>query len=175
MPVNFRGHLISGIAVGIGVAEGAMRLSYIEAGDHVTWGGVCATTAFFSLFPDLDTASVPQRWFFRCVFAALLYLGWNERYDLATLVAILSLLPLLDHHRGWTHWKISPLAVSILLGATYEYWRARHAFIGEFSWENVHALIEGHVVYLVGCIAGWYTHLLLDGRFRLFPTEGNHH
>ena len=173
--MNFRGHLICGALVGVGMAEGAVHFAYAERGDYATWGALFATTTFFSLFPDLDTASVPQRWFFRCVFALLLYLGWNEEYDLATLVAILSLLPLLDHHRGWTHWEVSPLIVSVLLGAAYEYWRARHAFLGDFSWENVQGLIRGHVVYLLACIVGWYTHLVLDGRFRIFPTEREHH
>ena len=92
-----------------------------------------------------------------------------------TLVGIASLLPLLDHHRGWTHWKISPLVVSLLLGAVYEYWVTRHAFMGEFAWGNVRVLIEGHWVFLAACIAGWYTHLLLDGRFKIFPTDQGHH
>ncbi|MGY8822841.1 MAG: metal-dependent hydrolase [Candidatus Latescibacterota bacterium] len=173
--MNFKGHLISGVIAGIAVAEGASRLSYIDSQDYSAWGTVCATTTFFSLFPDLDTSSVPQRWFFRFVFGFLLYLGWNERYELATIVAILSLLPLLDHHRGWTHWKVSPLVVSVLVGAVYEYWRARHAFVDGFSWDNVHTLLQGHTVFLVACVVGWYTHLLLDGRFKLFPTERGHH
>ena len=132
--MNFRGHLTGGVAVGIGVVVVSSRLDYIPSEDYRMWAGVCGTTIFFSLFPDLDTSSVPQRWFFRIVFAALLYLGWTERYELATLVGILSLLPLLDHHRGWTHWKISPLLVSVLLGAAYEYWRAKHAWLSGFSW-----------------------------------------
>ena len=82
---------------------------------------------------------------------------------------------LFQHHRGWTHWKISPLVVSLLLGATYEYWRARNAFMGEFDWANVRTLIQGHWIFLCACIVGWYTHLLLDGRFRIFPTDQDHH
>lgn len=173
--MNFRGHLVGGIAVGVAVAETAAQLGYIARADHSIWAGVCGTTVFFSLFPDLDTSSVPQRWFFRIVFAVLLYLGWMERYELATLVGLLSVLPLLDHHRGWTHWKLSPLVVPVLLGAVYEYWRARHAWFGAFSWTNVQNLLEAHLVFLIACMAGWYTHLVLDGRFKLFPTDGDHH
>jgi hypothetical protein len=173
--MNFRGHLIGGTVVGVGMVGIASRLGHIPPGDYGIWGGVCGTVVFFSLFPDLDTSSVPQRWFFRIVFATLLYLGWTERYELATLVGILSLLPLLDHHRGWTHWKISPLVVPVLLGAVYEYWRARNAWLGEFSWTNVHDLLSGHLIFLIACIVGWYVHLLLDGQFRLFPTDRAHH
>ena len=173
--MNFKGHLLSGAVVGGAVAVGATQWGYIEPGDLTTQVAVGGTALFFSLFPDLDTSSVPQRWFFRLVFCALLSLAWTERYELATLVGILSLLPLLDHHRGWTHWKISPLVVSVLLGAVYEYWRARHSFMGEFAWGNVRALLEGHWIFLAACIAGWYTHLLLDGRFKFFPTDQDHH
>jgi hypothetical protein len=173
--MNFKGHLTGGIVAGIGVTGLAARWGYIPPGDYPTWVAVCGTTLFFSLFPDLDTSSVPQRWFFRAVLAALFYLGWNQHYELATLVGILSVLPLLDHHRGWTHWKISPLLVPVLLGATYEYWRARQAFFDEFSWVNVQSLLAGHLVFLVAGVVGWYTHLLLDGCFKLFPTSSDHH
>ena len=173
--MNFKGHLCSGVIVGIGMAVGATRLGYIGSDDLTKQVAVSGTALFFALFPDLDTSSVPQRWFFRIVFFALLYLGWTGRYELATLVGIASLLPLLDHHRGWTHWKISPLVVSLLLGAVYEYWVMRHAFVGEFAWGNVRVLIEGHWVFLAACITGWYTHLLLDGQFKIFPTDQGHH
>ena len=173
--MNFQGHLCSGIVVGVAGSAVATNFGYIGPDDLATQIAVSGTTVFFALFPDLDTSSVPQRWFFRIVFFALLCLGWIERYDLATLVGILSVLPLLDHHRGWTHWKISPVVVSVLLGAIYEYWRARHASMGEFAWDNVRALMEGQWIFLVACISGWYTHLMMDGRFKIFPTGQGHH
>ena len=173
--MNFKGHVLGGSVTGIGVAVGATSLGYVAPDDLTTQAAVAGTTLFFSLFPDLDTASVAQRWFFRGVFCVLLYLGWTERYELATIVGLLSVLPLLDHHRGWTHWKISPFITVGLLGTSYEYWRARQAFFGEFTWDNVHALLEGHLVFFIACIVGWYTHLLLDGCFKIFPTSQDHH
>lgn len=173
--MTFRGHLIGGGGAGIGVATLAIHWGQVPPDDLHTWVSVCATTVFFSLFPDLDTSSVPQRWFFRLVFIVLLYLAWEQRYELATLVGLLAVLPLLDHHRGWTHWKISPLIVSVLLGGVYEYWRARQAWMSGFSWDNVTILLRQQAIYLIACIVGWYTHLLLDGRFKLFPTAGDHH
>ena len=189
--MNFRGHLTGGLLAGAVTASVAVTTKYVslspEAFQHFTgnllhWQGEVQTliglfiaTLFMALFPDLDTASVPQRWFFRAVFMALIYLGWHEYYEQATLLGILSILPLLDHHRGWTHRKISPLLVPVLLGAVYEYWRTRHAWIGGFSWTNVQSLLEGHTVFLVACIIGWYTHLLLDGCLKFFPTSSDHH
>ena len=154
---------------------GATHYGCVDADDLNTQVAVAGTALFFSLFPDLDTASVPQRWFFRGVFMALVYLGWNEHYELATLLGILAVLPLLDHHRGWTHRKFSPLLVPVLLGTAYEYWRVRQVWFGEFSWTNVPYLLEENLVFLVACIVGWYTHLVLDGCFKLFPTTSDHH
>ncbi len=173
--MNFKGHVLGGIVAGSVVAAGATYLGHVAPDDLTTQAAVAGTALFFSLFPDLDTASVAQRWFFRGVFCTLLYLGWIEDYELATLVGILCVLPLLDHHRGWTHSKISPFITVGLLGTTYEYWRARQAFLGEFNWDNVHTLLEGHWVFFIAGIAGWYTHLLLDGRFKVFPTGQDHH
>jgi membrane-bound metal-dependent hydrolase YbcI (DUF457 family) len=173
--MNFRGHVIGGVLAGVVVASAASHWGYIGPRDHITWAAVCCTTVFFSLFPDLDTSSVPQRWFFRLVFVGLVYLGWQERYELATLLGVLSILPLLDHHRGWTHWKISPLVVPVLLGAVYEYWHSRHAWGAGFSWTEVGKVLEEHVVFFAACIIGWYTHLFLDGRFKVFPTDRDHH
>ena len=79
--MTFKGHLSGGIVAGITLTGLAVRWGYIPGADYRVWAAVCGATVFFSLFPDLDTASVPQRWFFRGVFMALVYLGWNERYD----------------------------------------------------------------------------------------------
>lgn len=173
--MTFKGHLSGGMVAGITLTGLAAHWGYIPGGDYRVWAAVCGVTVFFSLFPDLDTASLVQRWFFRWVFLVLVYLGWNEQYELATLLGILAVLPLLDHHRGWTHRKISPLLVPVLLGATYEYWRVRQVWFGEFSWINVTQILEEHLVFLVASIVGWYTHLVLDGCFKLFPTSSDHH
>jgi membrane-bound metal-dependent hydrolase YbcI (DUF457 family) len=173
--VTVRGHLLGGALAGLGVAAAAARLGWIANGDHRAWAVLMGATAFCSLFPDLDTSSVPQRWFYRLVFAGLLYLGWTERYSLALVVAILALLPVVDHHRGWTHWKASPLLVPLLLGGLYEYWRIRHAGAAPSSWAELRLLLGWHPVVLGACTVGWYTHLLLDGCFRVFPVERGHH
>lgn len=173
--MNFRGHLIGGALAGVATASVASRWGYIAPQDYGMWAAVCGTTVFFSLFPDFDTASVPQRWFFRAVLAFMVYLGWSRQFELATLVGMLSILPLIDRHRGWTHWKISPLVVPVLLGALYEYWRTRNAWIGGFDWAQVEVLLEGHLALLAASVIGWYTHLMLDGQFKVFPTDRDHH
>ena len=64
----------------------------------------------FALFPDLDVASVPQRWFYRAAAALLLVLISQGRAGDAALLGLLALLPLMHRHRGWTHrWWAVPL------------------------------------------------------------------
>ena len=49
-----------------------------------------------------------------------------------------------------------------------------------FSKETgvVHSQSLGAIVagaFFIACIVGWYTHLLLDGCFKVFPTSQDHH
>ena len=127
-------------------------------------GGVFATAWFMALFPDLDTASIPQRWFMRAMFALLVAaLAWG-RMDIFAVLAFATILPLLHRHRGWTHWKVTPWLVALFLATVYEFLRARESWVFEFSWENVWAFLREYWHYTAACVIGHYTHLLLDSR-----------
>lgn len=176
--MNFRGHFAGGIAAGtvaasLAAVSGALEIGGLdippgEAGAipaglaHV--GGVFTTAWFMALFPDLDTASVPQRWFLRGMFALLVaVLAWG-RMDLFAVLAFATLLPLIHRHRGWTHWKAAPWAVALFLAAAYEYLRAEASWFSGFSWENVGDFLLAYWQYVAACVIGHYTHLLLDSR-----------
>ena len=73
--MTFRGHLAGGMAAGVAAAAAASGLGLTGPGEYGTWCGVAGTGVLFSLVPDLDTASVPQRWFFKGVFVLILYLA----------------------------------------------------------------------------------------------------
>ena len=79
--------------------------------------GLCAA---FALLPDLDTASIPQRWFYRGVVLALVVLIAAGFFREAALIGVVAMLPLVHHHRGWTHrwWAalLLPLGVLLLWG-----------------------------------------------------------
>jgi len=168
--MTFRGHLVGGMVAGVAAATATGGLGLIEPGEYGVWLGVASTGVLFSLVPDLDTASVPQRWFFKGVFALILYLACRGQYETATLVALAAMLPVLDHHRGWTHGRLSPLVMPLALGVVYEYWRvSRVAEGGEFEVEMV---APSHLAFLAAAVVGWYTHLFLDGVFRIFPRDG---
>ena len=155
------------------MATAVAAAAEVSGGRPGTTLGLFATALFFSLFPDLDTSSRPQRWFFKVVFAALLYLAWAGEYRTATAVAALALLPVLDHHRGWTHHRLSPIAAAAVAAAAYAWWKLDGSGLG--GWIAViRGLPQGLEMRFAGAaLAGWYTHLFLDGMFRVFPQEKN--
>lgn len=167
--MSCKGHLAGGVLVAAGVAAAAEG----SGGRPGTTLGLFATALFFSLFPDLDTSSRPQRWFFKLVFAGLLCLAWAGEYRTATALAVLALLPVLDHHRGWTHCRLSPIAAAAVAAAGYAWWKLDGAGVQELM-AVLRELPHGVEAKFAGAaLAGWYTHLVLDGLFRVFPRDGN--
>lgn len=175
--MNFRAHFAGGVAAGtaaaaVSVLSGDTALSgdsarrFFSAGPDggVHLAGVFAVAWFMALFPDLDTASVPQRWFLRAMFALLVAaLAWG-RLDLFVVLAFAALLPLLHRHRGWTHWKVTPWLIALFLATVHETLRARSAWFSGFSWDNVWLFLRDYWIYVAACVMGHYTHLLLDAR-----------
>jgi len=123
---------------------------------------VFPVTLFFSLFPDLDTSSIPQRWCYRVVTVALAFMAYHGLYQEAVTLAIVAMLPLLDHHRGWTHRLWAPIAFPAIVLATYNL-IVLHVHPFDIQWEEQ---IIQHWKLLVGLVVGWYTHLLLDRKKR---------
>lgn len=119
---------------------------------------VFPVTLFFSLFPDLDTASIPQRWCYRAITLVLLALSYQGLYREAVALAIVSMLPLLDHHRGWTHQVWAPLVFPVVAVAVYRF-VVFHTSPIDIQWESQFAQ---NWKILIGLVVGWYTHLFLD-------------
>ncbi len=178
--MRFRGHLIGGAVAGAVIVGIAAKSGFIET-DDVTLSALAeisslpqsdistAITLFLltlimSLFPDLDTASVPQRWFFRSAFVLLVVLFIFKQMEPFAIVTFILLLPLLHHHRGWTHHKLTPFAISILIVSTMIYFRFPLNRIQEFSIDQVLSLFQEHWIIILACVVGHYTHLLLDAR-----------
>ncbi len=173
--MNFKGHVTGGVVTGVAVTTSAMVLSGpvgIPAPPLVL-AQVFAVTVFFSLFPDLDISSVPQRWFFRAIFLTLLVLSYYGYYEEATLLALVAISPLLDHHRSWTHNVLSVWIFPFILACIYEYILTKDRFFTSWSLENVTTHLLDNLWLVVACIFGWYTHLLLDSlkRFRKFKLH----
>ena len=178
--MRFRGHLIGGVVAGavvVGIAaksgivtidalslSALVQVSPAHQSDTSTTITLFLLTLVMSLFPDLDTASVPQRWFFRAAFVLLIVLLLLKQMDIFAIVTFVLLLPLLHHHRGWTHSKLTPFAISILIIAVTIYLRFPLLRIEGFSINQVVSLFQDYWIIILACVFGHYTHLLLDAR-----------
>ncbi len=178
--MNFRGHLVGGVIAGSISVYTAIHLEYVDISsesfqrlfsDPFSWKselqtatGLFLTALFMSLFPDLDTASLPQRWFFRAMFILLTVLFLTEQMELFALCSFAALTPVLHIHRGWTHWKITPWMLAVILATLFEYLNTNNNWVIEFSFHQLwYSLVEANM-YVFACVIGHYTHLILDSR-----------
>ncbi len=173
--MNFSGHIAGG--VGAGLAAGAVALGFgDELGAHTeeiggvvvgraAYGWACFLTALLmSLFPDLDTASIPQRWFLRGMFAALVAALYFQQTALFVVLAFAALLPLIHRHRGWTHWRVTPWLIAFFLAVSHEYAVTRGLWFGSFQWNRAVDLVAAYWPFVFASVLGHYTHLVLDSR-----------
>lgn len=193
--MNFRGHLAGGIAAGAAAAgiahlAGPMGLNDLPAMSGAEFGGAVSHSALYvagcfvtglgmALFPDLDTGSVPQKWYLRIMFAALAASLLLGRMDLFAVLAFGALLPMIHKHRGWTHWKITPWIVALILAAVHEHVDTQRSWFATYSWEDVWTTLLDYWPYVFACVLGHYTHLLLDSRtvkwLPFISNPPNHH
>ncbi len=176
--MKFKVHAVGGAMAGMLTIVTAQVSGYTSASyrhlidflnaPHMTQGdipvliGLFAVTVFMSLFPDLDSASILQRWFYRFALVILILLFMVGQMGLFAAVSFIILLPLLHKHRGWTHSKITPVLLALFFAVVLELHRSTQAWFGGFSMENVGAILNEYWIYVVACVLGHYTHLLLD-------------
>lgn len=74
----------------------------------------------FGLWPDVDINSKGQRIFYSIFLVTDLFLIATEQFRAAAYLGLVALLPVLSHHRGWTHtWWAMLLIPSPLLILPY--------------------------------------------------------
>ncbi len=163
--MNFKGHVTGGAISSsfIFVSSYFLAISIMEITEPTVLAAVCF---FMSLFPDFDTASIPQRWFYRVVLVLVIYLYSISEYEMIALCAFLSPLPLLHKHRGWTHWKITPFIVSVIIIYLYDQEKG-------LLHEDLKITIINYLMFIISVVLGHYTHLFLDSKF--FRNSADHH
>jgi membrane-bound metal-dependent hydrolase YbcI (DUF457 family) len=160
----YRAHLVAGVAAGGGIAAVARGTGAVPGLDGQI--GVFCLFVVFSLLPDLDTASVTQRWFYRCMFIYLLILLAQARVAEAAFAGAAATLPLVHRHRGWMHapWAavIVPLAGMLLWDL---YWKSLSpgdllsgATLAGFAAD----VMTGRGVFLAAMMGGYLLHLVVD-------------
>ncbi|MEO5499704.1 MAG: metal-dependent hydrolase [Candidatus Saccharimonadales bacterium] len=161
---NYKGHIAGG-AVLTGVYTVAMIFAPVErfaeyAALLYDWQAMFAVFVIgmlFALFPDVDTNSKGQDLFYWIIFPLDLLLIYSEQFQAAAYLGVIAILPILTHHRGWTHskWAMFLIPLPIIL-------------IPYLVNDNVLAI---SVVYYGAAVVGYFSHLLLDGliwkRFRI--------
>ena len=125
-----------------------------------TWGG-SALGGLLDGFTDFAGSTIVHSVGGWAALAGVLLLG---RLDLFVVLAFGALLPLIHRHRGWTHWKVTPWVVSLFLASAHEYLVTRDAWFRSFSPGGVWEAMERYWPFVFACVAGHYTHLLLDSR-----------
>lgn len=161
---SYRGHIVGGIAAGaasiavlswlpVEQSAEAARLLY----DWQVFVAFFVLSVLFALFPDVDTNSKGQDIFFGLAFFVDVLLILNGKYQAAAYLGLIAMLPIISHHRGWTHSKWAMFIVPsplIILPALYN-----------------EKLVLAALVYYIASVSGYFSHLLLDGliwkRFRV--------
>lgn len=97
---GFKGHALGGSALfALIVFAGALYPCYSKPQLFIWF--VC--TVLGSLFPDIDTKSKGQKFFYGALAAVLVILALKHAYAALTCVAVVAFLPLLSDHRGIFH------------------------------------------------------------------------
>lgn len=154
---NWRGHVAGGVVLG-GAYTFGMSFAPVErfaetAGLLENWqalGGIMVLSILFALFPDIDTNSKGQNIFYGLALVVDVLLIWNGYVQAAAYLGLIAMLPVVGKHRGWTHskWAMVLVPLPILL-VPYLY---------------NDKVLPIAAVYYGAAVAGYFSHLLLDGR-----------
>lgn len=161
---TYKGHLVGGFVGATALTVVALVVPVRQLADYAgllhDWHAIAAVfviTMLFALFPDVDTNSKAQDIFFWTVFPLDALLIWQGEVQAAAYLGLVAMLPVLTHHRGWTHSKWAMFVVPLPIVLVPYLYNDRMLAIS--------------LVYYVAAITGYFTHLLLDGlitrRFRV--------
>lgn len=153
---NYKGHIAGGLGAGAAYAAVIMwaPLTYFAqaAGILQGWEALAAVfvlSMLFGLFPDVDTNSKAQDIFLGVAFLIDVLLIATGRIQAAAYLGLIAMLPIVTHHRGWTHSKWAMFVVPLpILVVPYFY--------------NP-AMVPVSMVFYGAAVSGYFSHLLLDG------------
>ncbi|MFH1644129.1 MAG: metal-dependent hydrolase [bacterium] len=156
---NYKGHLIGGSIAFLATNKIiALSSNNFATNFNQNWLIYLFFCLIGSLFPDIDTKSKIQRYFYIFIFLILINLIIDKNWQLIVILTPISLLPMIVHHRGIFHkfWFLSLLSLIFL------------AFTWTYFPNNVKNLTFSCIFF----ISGWLSHLLLDyGILRFFNRK----
>jgi hypothetical protein len=107
--MNFKAHATAGLTTA-GFTSLAVFALTQDNGVSLTCAGI---VFLMSLFPDLDTASKPSRYFAIIALTTSLILMYYQQYYYVSLIGMSFLCLKVGKHRGWTHKYSLPLGFLI--------------------------------------------------------------
>lgn len=154
---GYKGHIIGATACTAGYVgalslapAGVLGSNHYLVSDFQLLVGMFVLGNLFGLFPDIDTNSKGQDIFYGIAFVADIVLLYNGRVAAAAFLGLLAMLPILGHHRGWTHSKAAMLIVPLpILVVPYFYNQA---------------YLDTALVAYGAAVVGYFSHLLFDGK-----------
>ncbi len=163
---NFKGHIVGGLIAGgaVTAVSYAVRLGEMPDGgvllsDWQLLVGAFVLATLFGLWPDVDTNSKAQDFFFGLAFITDILLVINEQYIPAALLGLLAMTPIVGTHRGWTHTKLAAIFVPLPI-----------LIIPYLAADRVG---ETALLLYASSVAGYFSHLLFDGLiFKWFRIKG---
>lgn len=154
---NYKGHLAGAVAVGAAYVVG---LSFLPGelleqtggilSDWQMVAGMFVVAMLMGLWPDIDTNSKGQDIFFGIAFLFDILLISQGYIEAAAYFGLLAMTPILGKHRGWTHSKWAMILVPLPFVAV--------------PYLNKSAIFVTYLVFYGAAVAGYFSHLLLDGR-----------
>jgi membrane-bound metal-dependent hydrolase YbcI (DUF457 family) len=116
------------------------------------WQAIAAVfvlAMLFGLFPDVDTNSKAQDIFLGAAFVIDVILIATDHIQAAAYLGLIAMLPIVTHHRGWTHKKWAMIVVPLPLLLV--------------PWLYDGSMLPASIVYYGAAVMGYFSHLLLDG------------
>ncbi len=146
---------ITGSAVAGGAAiAAAMALGYSHwtGATPLQLGGLLGFCILGGLFPDVDTDSKGQNFFYGLLIIVDVALIYHHYYRWAAWLGLLAMLPAIGHHRGWTHtwWAMLVVGSPIIV--------IPMALLGPNQ-------VSSFLPFYVAFTLGYFSHLLLDRKF----------
>lgn len=166
---GYRGHVVGAVAVG-GAYAAALRFIPGDAWQETSglvsdWqllAGLLVIAVLFGLFPDIDTNSIGQNIFFGLAFIVDIVLIASGHIEAAAYLGLLAMTPIVGKHRGWTHSKLAMLLVPLPI-----------VLVPYLHRETV---LDTSLIVYGAAVAGYFSHLLLDGLiFRRFAIRSHRH
>jgi hypothetical protein len=163
---SYKGHIAGGLILSglyLAILSFLPIIHFAEKAQLLqSWQAIVAVFVIgvlFGLFPDVDTNSKAQDIFFSIAFILDVLLLAANSLQAAAYLGLIAMLPIIGHHRGWTHAKWAMLAVPLpILVLPYLY-----------NQQNLPIA----AIYYGAAVIGYLSHLLLDNL--IFKHFGRRH